>query len=63
MVSLKYGLLKALKAWSAAILTQMFLGGGFILGDSVLYGPNRLLSKDVILVTVHYRLGALGKQI
>ena len=34
-----------------------------MLGDSVLYGPNRLLANDVILVVPHYRLGALGKQL
>jgi len=35
-------------------------GGAFMLGDSVIYGPNKLLSNDVILVVFHYRLGALG---
>jgi len=37
-------------------------GGAFILGDSVLYGPNRLLAHDVILVVPHYRIGALGME-
>ncbi len=43
------------------MLFVIFLGGGFMLGDSVIYGPNRLLAHDVILVVPHYRLGALGK--
>lgn len=36
-------------------------GGGFAFGDSVLYGPSRLLQEDVVLVVIHYRLGAFGK--
>ena len=35
-------------------------GGGFITGDSGMYGPKYLLERDVILVTVNYRLGPLG---
>ncbi|KAF5307863.1 hypothetical protein FQR65_LT06595 [Abscondita terminalis] len=37
-------------------------GGGFTLDSAnpSLYGPNILLDKDVVLVTVNYRLGALG---
>lgn len=37
-------------------------GGGFHVGsgDYSVYGPNYLLDKDVILVTINYRLGALG---
>ena len=39
-----------------------FHGGGFTAGDSStrLYGPEFLLDKDVILVTVNYRLGIFG---
>lgn len=39
-----------------------FHGGGFVMGDSSdeLYGPGYLLDKDVVLVTVNYRLGVLG---
>ncbi len=39
-----------------------FHGGGFTSGDSSarLYGPEYLLDKDVILVTVNYRLGIFG---
>lgn len=39
-----------------------FHGGGYTSGDSSsrLYGPEYLLDKDVILVTVNYRLGIFG---
>ncbi|XP_051164616.1 juvenile hormone esterase-like [Leptopilina boulardi] len=37
-------------------------GGGFHTGSSRLnlYGPNYLMDKDIILVTINYRLGILG---
>lgn len=37
-------------------------GGGFIIGsgESNVYGPEHLLIEDIVLVTVNYRLGALG---
>ncbi|GAB1863192.1 Carboxylic ester hydrolase [Camponotus japonicus] len=37
-------------------------GGGFFLGsgDSSFYGPDYIVEKDVVLVTLNYRLGALG---
>ncbi|RXG51978.1 Acetylcholinesterase-1 [Armadillidium vulgare] len=43
-------------------LTVMFFihGGGFILGSSATYMPTKLLNQNVILVTMHYRLGAFG---
>ncbi|PSN36676.1 Venom carboxylesterase-6 [Blattella germanica] len=37
-----------------------FHGGAFMYGSSELYGPKFLLDRDVILVTVNYRLGPLG---
>ena len=39
-------------------------GGAFSLGsgNDDIYGPKYLLRKDVVLVTINYRLGALGKQ-
>lgn len=40
-----------------------FHPGGFYVGAGVstLYGPHYLLDKDILLVTVNYRLGALGE--
>ena len=35
-------------------------GGGLNTGESGLYGPGYLLERDVILVTINYRLGPLG---
>lgn len=37
-------------------------GGAFVVGscESMLYGPQVLLDRDVVLVGVNYRLGALG---
>lgn len=37
-------------------------GGAFIhgSGDNTIYGPDYLVRKDVVLVTMNYRLGALG---
>lgn len=38
-------------------------GGGFFMGsgDATFYGPEHLVRKDVVLVTLNYRLGVLGK--
>lgn len=41
----------------------VFIHGGaniFGSGDSDLYGPDYLIEKDVVVVTINYRLGALG---
>lgn len=40
----------------------MFHGGGFMSGSGfrMMYGPDHLLDKDVILITANHRLGALG---
>ncbi|XP_011704228.1 PREDICTED: cholinesterase-like [Wasmannia auropunctata] len=37
-------------------------GGGFSLGsgDASIYGPDYIVQKDVVLVTLNYRLGVLG---
>uniref|UniRef100_A0A1B6E0H5 Carboxylic ester hydrolase n=1 Tax=Clastoptera arizonana TaxID=38151 RepID=A0A1B6E0H5_9HEMI len=35
-------------------------GGAFMFGNGVLYGPRILLDRDVIFITVNYRLGPLG---
>lgn len=37
-------------------------GGGFYFGSAndTFYGPDYLIKKDIVLVTVNYRLGVLG---
>lgn len=37
-------------------------GGAFILGsgNDDVYGPDYFMNKDIILVTINYRLGMLG---
>lgn len=37
-------------------------GGGFMSGsgDSLVYGPEHLIEEDVIIVSLNYRVGALG---
>jgi acetyl esterase/lipase len=37
-------------------------GGAFITGSatSILYGPDHLLTEDIVLVSINYRLGVLG---
>jgi carboxylesterase type B len=36
-------------------------GGAFMFGSGSEIGPKYLLDKDIILVTLNYRLGPLGK--
>lgn len=38
-------------------------GGAFVTGDGgdTMYGPDYYLRKDIVLVTINYRLGVLGK--
>ena len=35
-------------------------GGGFVYGSAPPYDPTSLVKEDVIVVTINYRLGALG---
>lgn len=37
-------------------------GGAFEMGssDENIYGPDFLITKEIILVTINYRIGALG---
>ena len=35
-------------------------GGAFVIGSSETYDPTPLVREDVIVVTLNYRLGALG---
>lgn len=41
-----------------------FHGGNFNhgLGDDEFYGPDFLIEQDVVVVTLNYRLGVIGKQ-
>lgn len=41
---------------------MMFIhGGGFVFGSTKGYGAERLITQDVVLVQIHYRLGVFGK--
>lgn len=49
----------------AKLSVMVFVHGGkfeFGSSDSKLYAPDYLLNYDVILVTLNYRLGALGEK-
>lgn len=39
-------------------------GGAFMVGegDDDIYGPDYFMRKDIVLVTLNYRLGVLGKK-
>lgn len=39
-------------------------GGAFVYGSgsSELYGPDYLITEDVVVVTINYRLGLLGNK-
>jgi carboxylesterase type B len=39
-----------------------FHGGAFSTGSSRLYGGNKFMEHEVVLVVPHYRLGPLGKK-
>ena len=40
-------------------------GGGWLLGsgngETDMYGPSYLLDRDIVLVTINYRVGPMGK--
>lgn len=38
-----------------------FHGGGYVRGGSHQFGPQFFMREDIVLVTVNYRLGVLGK--
>ncbi len=46
---------------SKAVMVYLH-GGAFVMGGGVSYffGPKLLVEKDLVLVTVQYRLGAFG---
>lgn len=41
-----------------------FYGGGFVMGSTceAFYGVDFLMQKDIVLVTINYRVGAFGKK-
>lgn len=51
-----------MKSTSLKPVMVWFHGGGFTQGsgDEDLYGPERILTEDVVLVTVNYRIWILG---
>jgi carboxylesterase type B len=53
------------KSNTTALLPVMVFiyGGGYTSGDNKAdqYGPHYFLDKEVVLVTVNYRLGVLGE--
>ncbi|ETN61216.1 esterase B1 [Anopheles darlingi] len=54
---------KTIKPTAAGLPVMVYLyGGGFVEGTSAteLYGPDYLIEKDIVLVTLNYRVGALG---
>ena len=38
-------------------------GGGFFFGSGIQYNGTQLASNGVVVVTINYRLGALGEQL
>lgn len=38
-------------------------GGGFAMGTSSaeVYGPDYLIQRDIVLISINYRVGALGE--
>lgn len=40
-----------------------FHAGGYVLGSGQMQQPEALLTEDVVLVTINYRLGVFGKSL
>lgn len=38
-------------------------GGGFMSGSSAMYEGHYFMDEDVVLVTLNYRVGALGEKV
>jgi bile salt-stimulated lipase len=38
-------------------------GGAFMFGGSEAYGAKYIMDRDVVFVTINYRLGPLGKEL
>ena len=62
---LAIGILKIPETSNPALLpTMVFIHGGlFLEGSGSMYGPDYFMDEDVILVTLNYRLSALGEYI
>ena len=51
-------------AYSGSLPVMVWIhGGGFYFGSGKLYNGTRLASNGVVVVTINYRLGALGKHL
>ena len=37
-------------------------GGAFVMGSTRIYGAKYFMDEDIVLVTMNYRLGALGTE-
>ncbi|XP_070160420.1 juvenile hormone esterase-like isoform X2 [Polyergus mexicanus] len=51
-----------IESWRKRPVMVWIHGGGFSIGsgDAFIYGPDYIVRKDVVLVTLNYRLGVLG---
>merc|ERR1712037_431912 len=51
----------ALSSWAFTILNTMNIHGGtFVMGGYMGAGPGKLLERDMVLVSIQYRVGPLG---
>ena len=57
---LLYALHQYAKPGSNIPVLFYIFGGGFVWGSPSKFGPEFIMSRDIILVMVSYRLGALG---
>ena len=51
------------KSIGKSLPVMMFIHGGYFIygsGDDAYYGPDHLIQKDIVLVTINYRLGVFG---
>jgi acetylcholinesterase len=52
------------KSTAELVPVMVFIyGGGYTIGNNKAdnYGPHHLLDKDIVLVTINYRLSVLGR--
>lgn len=60
MVFIHGGELKKIIRKSLKLRFEIVLLGGFVTGSSDMYGASYFMDEQVILVTLNYRLAALG---